>query len=70
MARFIKVHDTDGEEVLVNIDLVYHIVPNRYRQAEIHWAFQEHDMVEGAWMKTRESYEEVRKMILGGADND
>lgn len=69
MARFIVVHEYDCEEVLVNIDLVYQVIRNTDGKAEIHWAFEQKEAVEGEWIKTSESYEEVREMILGGADN-
>lgn len=70
MAKFIVVHDEDdGDEALVNLDLVYQVIKNTNGRAEIHWAFEQKDAVEGEWIKPSESYEEVREMILGGADN-
>lgn len=67
MAKFIEVHK-DGEPRLVNLDWVEDIWPT-VNGAQIYFAWELPDCATQDFVTVDESYEELKRLILGGADD-
>lgn len=67
MAKFIEVHQL-GEPRLVNLDWVQDIWPT-VNGAQIYFAWVLPDCATQDLVNTDESYDELKRLILGGADN-
>ena len=64
MAKFIEVHK-DGEPRLVNLDLVEDIWPT-VNGAQIYFAFALPDCATQDFVTVDESYDELKRLVLGG----
>ena len=67
MAKFIEVHK-DGEPRLVNLDRVEDIWPT-VNGAQIYFAWVLPDCATQDFVTVDESYDELKRLILGGADD-
>ena len=64
MAEFIIVHEK-GEERIVNLSWVEQVWPDE-NHTFIHFAFQGRDCCEPDYIVADESFDEIKKMIMGG----
>ena len=68
MAKFIEV-TVDGVHRLINAEIVEEVRINYDGGVDIYLAFNCPHAEEQDYVRAKESYSKVKKMLLGGADN-
>lgn len=69
MAKFIEVTSRDGTKRLINVNLIEEVQAVENDEAVIYLAFNCPNAFEQDYIRTKESYSEVKKMLLGGAED-
>lgn len=68
MAKFIEVTTKNGKR-LINTDIIEEVEPNGYDGANLYLAFNCPHATEQDYVEAKESYSEIKKMLLGGAED-
>ncbi len=70
MAKFIEVTTRDNMKHLINVKIIEEVRINWDGGVDIYLAFNCPHTIEQDCISTKESYSEVKKMLLGGAKNE
>ena len=69
MAKFIEVTTKDGAKRLINTNIIEEVRINWGGGVDIYLAFNCPHAAEQDYIKAKESYSEIKKMLLGGAED-